>query len=64
MRKLIFILLLTSCVDRSIKTIDGCDYIETVSYTGEGPVSSLTHKGNCRNPIHINQQDTLTPKNK
>jgi hypothetical protein len=41
-----------SCTSSNDKVIDGCQYIETVSYTGNGPVTSLTHKGNCNNPIH------------
>lgn len=31
-----------------LRTIDGCEYIETGVYGG----AVLTHKGNCRNPIH------------
>ena len=36
-----------------IKVIDGCQYIEVASllYTTAG-FYSLTHKGNCNNPIH------------
>ena len=59
MKKIYFILfLLAACTDQNMITVDGCDYIETVSYTGQGPVKSLTHKGNCKNPIHY-QKDTL-----
>jgi len=41
-----------SCSDERIVTIDGCEYIQTTSYTGQGPVTSNTHKGNCKNLIH------------
>lgn len=35
-----------------IKTIDGCQYIEVDAGFGHSRVYSLTHKGNCTNPIH------------
>jgi fluoride ion exporter CrcB/FEX len=34
----------------STKEIDGCEYIETYSHGSH--TSTLTHKGNCSNPIH------------
>ena len=55
---LIFIIFFSSCSQNSIKTIDGCQYIETTSFTGEGPVSSLTHSGTCNNKIHYRNIDT------
>lgn len=37
----------------TIKTIDGCEYIEVAYGTGRTDgYYSLTHKGNCKNPIH------------
>lgn len=45
---------LSSCgSDQTTIVIDGCQYIETTSYTSHGPVESLTHKGNCTNSIHL-----------
>lgn len=35
--------------DFTIVTIDQCEYIKTHVYSGE----VYTHKGNCKNPIHI-----------
>ena len=32
--------------------IDGCEYIEVDAGIAESAVYSLTHKGNCKNPIH------------
>ena len=55
---LIFIIFLSSCSQNRIETIDGCQYIETTSFTGEGPVSSLTHSGTCNNKIHYRNIDT------
>ena len=43
---------LTGCVTQDTVVIDGCEYISTTSNTGNGLVESLTHKGNCNNPIH------------
>ena len=48
----LFILILSSCSTRHIEIIDGCEYIVTTASTGNGISESLTHKGNCRNPIH------------
>lgn len=41
----------TYLISRPIHTynIDGCEYIGSVSY---GSADILTHKGNCKNPIH------------
>lgn len=39
--------------DYTIKTIDGCEYIEYDVGIVDQRVYSLTHKGNCKNPIHI-----------
>ena len=37
----------------TIKIVDGCEYIEYAKDFGTGlAVYSLTHKGNCKNPIH------------
>jgi prepilin-type N-terminal cleavage/methylation domain-containing protein len=37
-----------------IRTIDGCEYIEATWMTGyDRGLYSLTHKGNCSNPIHV-----------
>lgn len=33
-------------------TIEGCEYIEFDAGVGHSRVYSLTHKGNCKNPIH------------
>jgi hypothetical protein len=53
MKKIILsLMLLTACVSTEIKEIDGCQYIETTSYSDGSPVVSLTHKGDCDNPIH------------
>ena len=37
---------------------DGCDYIITRPYNGNE--ITLTHKGNCRNPIHQKSNEILT----
>ena len=37
----------------TIKIIDGCEYIETQRGGYSSGVYSLTHKGNCKNVIHI-----------
>ena len=55
MKKIIIILAigLASCTSRSTETIDGCEYIVSTSVGGDGShVEALTHKGNCKNPIH------------
>lgn len=41
--------------DRLINTytIDGCEYIGEIG--GDGRNDILTHKGNCKNPIHGTQ---------
>lgn len=36
-----------------IVVIDGCEYIEFDCGYAQCRVYSLTHKGNCSNPIHI-----------
>lgn len=37
----------------TVKTIDGCEYVEVSSMIGsQYGYYSLTHKGNCKNPIH------------
>lgn len=67
MKKIIVLLLIVSLVgcgyknDKSIKgennsdlaglkviVLDGCEYFQFKSYT----YYSITHKGNCKNPIH------------
>lgn len=57
---LVFVLIISlgSCTHRDVIEIDGCEYIETTSFMGDAQVSSLTHKGNCNNPIHF-KKDTL-----
>ena len=36
-----------------IEVIDGCQYIVTSSYNGNGVfIEDKCHKGNCNNPIH------------
>jgi hypothetical protein len=52
MKRILIALFLIGCTSTKTKTIDGCEYIETTSNTGNGLVKSLTHKGNCQNPIH------------
>lgn len=39
----------TATISNEIRVIDGCEYIVTGNYNGNG----LTHKGNCKNKIHI-----------
>lgn len=52
-------LLMTSCnPERRSETIDGCEYINSQSWNGHGYTESLTHKGNCKNPIHLHA-DTI-----
>lgn len=53
---LFFIAVMFSCTFTNIKVIDGCEYIETTTATGNGPIITLTHKGNCKNPIHAHEQ--------
>ena len=36
----------------NIRHIEGCEYIEVSFGIGDTRVYSLTHKGNCCNPIH------------
>ena len=38
----------------SVRTIDGCEYIEFENSTKVSNTYSytITHKGNCKNPIH------------
>ena len=38
--------------DYSIVIIDGCEYIKVDRTALQSRVFSLTHKGNCKNPIH------------
>ena len=63
------IILTPGCVDENhgreprpftVITIDGCEYIQ---YSWPGYFSmeySITHKGDCKNPIHNYHRDTLT----
>ena len=46
--------------DFNIKVIDGCQYIEYDNGIFDQRVYSLTHKGNCNNPIH-NQTNSPCP---
>lgn len=39
----------------SIVVIDGCEYIECDYGMLETRVYSLTHKGNCKNKIHLHK---------
>lgn len=65
---LLFIVLFSSCDginnDRhpednySIKTIDNCEYIYVSRRPWDGNFS-LTHKGNCKNPIHYEQKTII-----
>ena len=60
--KLLTVLLFTltvSCTERRDTDIEGCQYIESTSFTGNGPVETLVHKGNCTNPIHYIKRDTI-----
>lgn len=53
---LVIAVIMCSCTFTEIKVIDGCEYIETTTATSNGPIVSLTHKGNCKNPIHSHTQ--------
>ena len=44
-----------SCSWTSTKTIEECEYIKTYSFFSN--TTTLTHKGNCSNPIHKGGQD-------
>ena len=55
------IILMASCTQRDPKlpiydnrviVIDSCQYLESKGNMGSSTVYSLTHKGNCFNPIH------------
>jgi hypothetical protein len=38
----------------NVTVIDGCQYLESAYALGtQQTLYSLTHKGNCNNPIHI-----------
>lgn len=41
-----------------IVVIDGCEYIESDQGFGNTRIYSLTHKGNCKNSIHVYSQAT------
>jgi hypothetical protein len=36
----------------NVKVVDSCEYIEYDAGFGQMRVYSLTHKGDCKNPIH------------
>jgi len=36
-----------------VVTVEGCEYFASSTYRVEGVI--LTHKGNCKNPIHYTQ---------
>lgn len=38
--------------DYTVVSIEGCQYIEVNAGIGDNQVYSLTHKGDCTNPIH------------
>ncbi len=59
---LAFWLILSCSPERNTIVEDGCEYIETTSFTGQGAVVSLAHKGNCKNPIHKIVIDTCKTK--
>ena len=60
---LIASMFIIGCQNQEEKVIDGCQYIELSSYNGNGGwIKSLTHKGNCNNPIHKPKSDTITFK--
>jgi hypothetical protein len=40
----------------SVIVIDGCEYIECDYGILAQRVYSLTHKGNCKNPVHIHNR--------
>lgn len=40
----------------TILEIEGCEYIQYDASSGQARVYSLTHKGNCKNPIHKSAQ--------
>lgn len=42
----------SSALNYKIVVIDSCEYIEVYEGIGQSSVYSLTHKGNCKNPIH------------
>ena len=42
----------TTLHDYKIVTVEQCEYIEVDAGFGSGQVYTLTHKGNCKNPIH------------
>jgi len=42
--------MIAGCTEHKRIEIDQCEYIESIQY-GKGTVC-LTHKGNCKNPIH------------
>jgi len=35
-----------------VVVIDSCEYLEIKNYNSNGYHYSVTHKGNCNNPIH------------
>ena len=37
--------------------IEGCEYIEVKAGIADQSVYSLTHKGNCKNPIHYQKEE-------
>lgn len=41
--------------DYTVVLIDGCQYIEVNAGIGNNEVYSLTYKGDCTNPIHLQQ---------
>lgn len=44
----------------TIINIDGCEYISIEKYPNQSSaVLSVTHKGNCSNPIHIYKTNKL-----
>lgn len=68
---LFFALLFTGCIGNSadrglenpnivpykVVTIDNCEYVEVKAGIADQSVYSLTHKGDCKNPIHCRVEE-------
>ena len=49
----------------TVRTIDGCEYIQIEQMIGfNSGIYSLTHKGDCKNPIHSCASHVAEPKEK
>ncbi len=49
-----------SVPEYTVVVIDGCEYLRLEHTHG---YASLTHKGNCKNPIHIYNGTKTSPQN-